>query len=89
MNLLLTLTLSFLKKKIGYSKKKNNKIPKVLVVVHMAGSPADMFQIKKLSKKYNFKIIEDASHAIELGIMRVLMWVPVNGQILQYLAYIL
>ena len=30
----------------------------------MAGLPADMFKIKKLSDKYNFKIIEDASHAL-------------------------
>ena len=55
--------IKLLKKRLVIAKKKN-KIPKVLVVVHMAGSPADMFQIKKLSKKYNFKIIEDASHAI-------------------------
>ena len=44
--------------------KKNNKIPKVLVVVHIAGTSADMFQIKKLSNKYGFKIIEDASHCV-------------------------
>ncbi len=55
--------INLLKKKLVRAKKQN-KIPKVLVVVHMAGSPADMFQIKKLSKKYNFRIIEDASHAI-------------------------
>ena len=30
----------------------------------MAGLSCDMINIKKLSKIYNFKIIEDASHAI-------------------------
>ena len=44
--------------------KKNNKLPKVLVVVHFAGNPSNLNKIFKLSKKYNFKIIEDAAHAL-------------------------
>ena len=44
--------------------KKNNKLPKVLIVVHLAGFPCDMYEIYLLSKKYKFNIIEDASHAI-------------------------
>ena len=44
--------------------KKNNKLPKVLIVVHLAGLPCDMYEIYLLSKKYKFNIIEDASHAI-------------------------
>ncbi len=44
--------------------KKKNKLPTVLIVVHLAGLPCDMAKIKKLSKLYNFKIIEDASHAV-------------------------
>ncbi len=40
------------------------QLPKILVVVHFAGLPAEMAKIKVLSKKYNFKIIEDASHAL-------------------------
>ena len=44
--------------------KKKNKLPKVVIVVHFAGQPCDMEKIFDLSKKYNFKIIEDASHAI-------------------------
>ena len=47
-----------------YEAKKNNRLPKVLVVVHLAGLPCNMSKIKKLSKEYNFKIIEDASHAV-------------------------
>ena len=41
-----------------------NKIPKILVVVHFTGEPAEMKKIYNLKKKYKFKIIEDASHAL-------------------------
>ena len=34
-----------------------------MVVVHLGGNPCDLKEIKKLSKKYKFKVIEDASHA--------------------------
>ena len=44
--------------------KKQNKIPKILVLVHFAGNPCDLKKIFFLSKKYQFKIIEDASHAL-------------------------
>jgi len=40
------------------------KLPKIVVAVHFCGQPCDMKSIHKLSKKYGFKIIEDASHAI-------------------------
>ncbi len=40
------------------------KLPKVIVVVHFAGQPADLEQIHALQQIYQFKIIEDASHAI-------------------------
>lgn len=43
---------------------KTGKLPKVLVAVHLCGQPCDMEAIHALSKKYGFKIIEDASHAI-------------------------
>lgn len=39
------------------------KNTKALVVVHQWGHPADMDKIKKITKKYNLKIIEDCSHA--------------------------
>ncbi len=42
----------------------NNTLPKVVIVVHLAGRSAEMREISILSKKYDFKIIEDASHAI-------------------------
>ena len=43
---------------------KINKLPKIVMPVHLAGSSCDLEVIYKLSKIYNFKIIEDASHAI-------------------------
>ena len=43
---------------------KLGKLPKVVIPVHFAGQPCDMLAIHKLSKKYKFKVIEDASHAI-------------------------
>ena len=43
---------------------KIGKLPKVLIPVHLSGQSCDMIEIKKLSDKYGFKIIEDASHAI-------------------------
>lgn len=42
----------------------DGKLPKVVVPVHLCGQPCDMAAIHALSKKYGFKIIEDASHAI-------------------------
>ena len=42
----------------------NNLLPKVVIPVHLAGLSCDMLEIFTLSKKYNFKIIEDASHAV-------------------------
>jgi UDP-4-amino-4,6-dideoxy-N-acetyl-beta-L-altrosamine transaminase len=40
------------------------KLPKIVIPVHFAGQPCDMQAIHVLAKKYNFFIIEDASHAI-------------------------
>lgn len=44
--------------------KKADKLPKIVVPVHLTGQPCDMAAIHTLSLKYGFKIIEDASHAI-------------------------
>lgn len=41
-----------------------DKLPKILVVVHFSGQPCDMKTINTLSLRYGFKVIEDASHAI-------------------------
>ena len=42
----------------------NSTLPKVVIPVHLAGTSCDMHEIAMLSKKYGFRIIEDASHAI-------------------------
>ena len=42
----------------------NNCLPKVVIPVHFAGQPCDMAQIRALSKRYGFFVIEDASHAV-------------------------
>lgn len=39
-------------------------LPKVVIPVHFAGQSCDMKAIATLAKKYNFYVIEDASHAI-------------------------
>lgn len=44
--------------------KHEDRLPKVLVAVHLCGQPCDMEAIHKLSQQYGFRIIEDASHAI-------------------------
>ncbi len=44
--------------------KLENKLPKLVVPVHFAGQSCEMKDIWKLSKEFNFKIIEDASHAL-------------------------
>ncbi|MEZ9909361.1 UDP-4-amino-4,6-dideoxy-N-acetyl-beta-L-altrosamine transaminase [Vibrio sp. 10N.261.51.A3] len=44
--------------------KAKGRLPKVLVAVHLCGQPCDMKAIGRLAKEYNFKVIEDASHAI-------------------------
>ncbi len=43
---------------------KNGTLPKVVIPVHLAGQSCEMKQIHSLGKKYGFRIIEDASHAI-------------------------
>jgi len=44
--------------------KKDNRLPKVVVAVHLCGQPCDMEAIAVLAQEYGFKVIEDASHAI-------------------------
>ncbi len=44
--------------------KKQGLLPKIVMPVHLAGTSCDMEAIFKFSKIYDFKIIEDASHAI-------------------------
>ena len=43
---------------------REGRLPKVVIPVHFAGQSCDMKAIYALSRKYDFRIIEDASHAI-------------------------
>ncbi|MGB3651326.1 MAG: aminotransferase class I/II-fold pyridoxal phosphate-dependent enzyme, partial [Rivularia sp. (in: cyanobacteria)] len=43
---------------------KQECLPKVLIPVHLTGQSCEMQQIAALSRRYGFRIIEDASHAI-------------------------
>ncbi len=52
-----------LEKKLINAKRKN-RLPKLLITVHFAGLPCEQKKIWNLSKKYKFKIIEDASHSL-------------------------
>jgi UDP-4-amino-4,6-dideoxy-N-acetyl-beta-L-altrosamine transaminase len=42
-------------------------LPKVVVPVHFAGQCCDMAAIAELSRRYGFRVIEDAAHAIGAG----------------------
>ena len=45
-------------------KKLKKKVPKILVSVHLGGQAPEQEKLRELSKKYNFFIIEDASHSL-------------------------
>lgn len=55
--------IELLEKKLKYAKK-IKKLPKILITVHFAGLPTEQDKISKLSKKFKFSIIEDASHSL-------------------------
>ena len=40
------------------------RLPKVVIPVHLTGQPCDMEAVHSLSQEYDFRIIEDACHAI-------------------------
>lgn len=39
-------------------------LPKVVIPVHFSGQPCDMAEIAALGRRYGFRIIEDAAHAL-------------------------
>ena len=57
------LSVDALQKKLVQAKLEN-KLPKIVIPVHLCGQSCDMEKIHALSKEYGFRIIEDASHAI-------------------------
>ena len=57
------LSLESLKIKLKKAKIKK-KLPKAIIVVHLAGLPVEPKELKRLSLIYGFSIIEDASHSV-------------------------
>ncbi len=57
------ISINSLKKKLELAQKKR-KLPKVIIPVHLGGQPSQQKEIWKLSKKFKFKVLEDASHSI-------------------------
>jgi len=57
------MSVNALKEKLSIAKHEN-KLPKVVIPVHLAGQSCDMQAIKALADEYGFAIIEDASHAV-------------------------
>lgn len=43
---------------------RDGRLPKVVVPVHFGGQPTDQEAIRELSRRYGFKVLEDASHSI-------------------------
>lgn len=42
----------------------SKQLPKVIIIVHMAGHPCDVSAVVTLARRFDVKIIEDASHAL-------------------------
>ena len=60
------LSVEHLAGKLALAEKEGN-LPKVVIPVHLGGQPCEMAAIRELGKRYGFRIIEDASHAIGGG----------------------
>ncbi len=59
----LNLSVAALEAKLHLAQKRG-RLPKLLVAVHFGGLPCDMAAIAELARKYQFRVVEDASHAI-------------------------
>jgi len=57
------MSVSMLQAKLQQAER-DGTLPKVVVPVHLTGSSCDMAAIAKLSERYGFCVLEDASHAI-------------------------
>lgn len=43
---------------------KHGRLPKIVIPVHLCGQSCEMHRIAELGKRFGFRIIEDASHAV-------------------------
>ncbi|HTU12660.1 MAG TPA: UDP-4-amino-4,6-dideoxy-N-acetyl-beta-L-altrosamine transaminase [Allosphingosinicella sp.] len=53
-----------LEAKLAAAEAAGGRLPKVVIPVHFAGQPCDMGRIGALARRYGFRVIEDASHAV-------------------------
>ncbi len=59
-----SLNMSFNNLEREIKKRKKNKKKTIVILTHFSGNPSAMEKFKKLAKKYNLLIVEDASHAL-------------------------
>lgn len=59
----LNMSVAALAEKLEFAHKLG-RLPKVVIPVHFAGRSCDMRTISELGRRYGFRIIEDASHAV-------------------------
>ncbi|MEX0734712.1 MAG: UDP-4-amino-4,6-dideoxy-N-acetyl-beta-L-altrosamine transaminase [Steroidobacteraceae bacterium] len=57
------LSVPALEKKLVLAER-NRRLPKVVVPVHFGGQPTEQESIWELAQRYDFKVLEDASHSI-------------------------
>lgn len=50
--------------KVGLKNKKSSRIIKAVIPVHIFGNPCNMMLIMKIAKRYNLKVIEDATESL-------------------------
>jgi len=50
--------------KLRQTRDRGGRLPQLLIAVHLTGQPCDMAAIQSLANEFNFRIIEDAAHAI-------------------------
>jgi UDP-4-amino-4,6-dideoxy-N-acetyl-beta-L-altrosamine transaminase len=53
-----------LAQRLSDARRAGGRLPKVVIPVHFAGRPCDMAAIADLGREFDFRIIEDASHAL-------------------------
>ena len=58
------LSVDRLEEKLGRTAREGGRLPKVVIAVDLCGQPCDLEAIHALGVRYDFKIIEDASHAL-------------------------
>jgi UDP-4-amino-4,6-dideoxy-N-acetyl-beta-L-altrosamine transaminase len=57
------MSIAALKRKLAQAER-DGRLPKVVIPVHLSGQSAELAEIHQLGRKYQFTVIEDASHAI-------------------------